>query len=394
MKKAALCTVVICLAVLVSCSSASVPATPTQPMPTQTSIHSNTTVTQAPDKAQNTSAPDQTEAKKISQLLSAMSLEEKVGQMFFVRCPQNDALESVSTYNLGGYILFGNDFKNQTKSSITATIRSYQDAADIPLLIGVDEEGGTVNRISQYKAFRGVPFHSPQELYREGGFDLVKSDTKEKAELLHSLGINVNLAPVCDVSTNPDDYIYARTFGQNGELTAQYVDVVVREMRSNHMGSVLKHFPGYGPGSDTHTGFSRDKRPYSAFETSDFLPFSAGIAAGAGGVLVCHNIVECIDDQLPASLSPAVHDTLRNDLSFDGVIMTDDLVMDAIKDEYGIEEAAVMAVLAGNNILLSTDFPQQIQAVIQAVKEGTISEQSIDDSVKRILAWKIQLGLI
>ena len=155
----------------------------------------------------------------------------------------------------------------------------------------------------------------------------------------------------------------------------------------------MKHFPGYGSNVDTHTGIATDTRPYTSFETADFLPFQAGIAAGAGGVLVSHNIVTCMDETLPASLSPAVHRVLRDTLGFNGVIMTDDLMMEAIKQYTGAQKAAVLAVRAGNDMVLATDFDVQIPAVLAAVEEGTIPMAQIDASVTRILLWKARLGL-
>lgn len=327
-------------------------------------------------------------------LLMVMSLEEKVGQMFIARCPETDAARKAAQYHLGGYILFSNDFKSKTKSQVISDIESYQKASYIGMFIGVDEEGGTVNRISLYSQFRSQPFSSPQELYEEGGFNRIISDTKEKCELLKSLGININFAPVCDVSTNENDFIYKRAFGKDAVSTSEYVKTVVSTMSECGVGSVLKHFPGYGDNVDTHTGMAYDKRPLSTFKNSDFLPFQEGIAAGAGAVLVCHNIVECMDKDLPASLSPEVHRILMDDLGFKGVIITDDLFMDAIKEYFPVDKAAVMAVEAGNDLLCSSDFEEQITAVCNAVKDGTISEDRINESVSRILELKIQLGII
>lgn len=326
-------------------------------------------------------------------ILEKMTLEEKVGQMFIVRCPEEDAINKVSEYKIGGYILFGRDFEGETKTSLTKTIENYQNEAKIPLLIGVDEEGGTVNRVSKYKAFRNTPFKSPQELYKEGGMDLIISDTEEKCELLKSLGINVNFAPVCDISTNSKDYMYKRSFGKNAEKTAEYVENVVSTMKENKVASVLKHFPGYGNNVDTHTGISYDKREYNQFVSSDFIPFESGIEAGADIVLVSHNIVECMDEKYPASLSEKVHKILREELNFDGIIITDDLYMDAIK-EFSNDEAAILAVQAGNDLLCCTDFEVQIPAVINAVKDGKISEERINESVLRILNLKINLGIL
>lgn len=323
-----------------------------------------------------------------------MTIDEKVGQMFIVRVPTENAVEDVNTYHIGGYIMFGRDFTGKTKEQIVQTINGWQANAKIPLLIGVDEEGGIVNRVSTNRNLRAVPFWSPQALYAEGGFDLIRSDAKEKAELLHSLGINLNFAPVSDVSQNPNDFIYSRSFGKDGAATAEYVRNVVEVMQEQKMGSVLKHFPGYGNNTDTHTGIAYDNRPYDTFTSSDFLPFQAGIDAGANMVLVSHNVVNAIDSQSPASLSSRAHKILRNDLGFNGVIITDDLVMDGVRNFAGDAEVAVRAVEAGNDMLCCTNFWEQIPAVINAVNSGQINEERINESVLRILQLKISLGII
>ena len=235
--------------------------------------------------------------------MSGMTLEEKVGQMFIARCPD------------------------------------------------VDEEGGTVNRVSLNPSLRAVPFWAPRDLYASGGMELIKSDTEEKCELLKSLGINMNFAPVCDISTNPSDFMYKRSFGGTPEATADFVETVVSVMNEEKVGSVLKHFPGYGNNSDTHTGIAYDNRSISTFNASDFIPF-------------------------------------------DGVVITDDLAMEGVKQFAGDTEIAVRAVQAGNDLLCCTEFKTQIPAVIDAVKAGTISEERIDESVERILKLKIELGII
>lgn len=348
----------------------------------------------ATEPEQTSTGADTSYEARAKEILQGMSLEEKVGQMFFVRCPETDGVTAVSTWHPGGYILFGRDFDGKTVQQVIDQNAAYQSASSIPMLIGVDEEGGTVVRISQYNQFRPEKFKSPQSLFAGGGLDLIKSDTDEKSDFLLHVGVNVNLAPVCDVSMSPDDFIYARSFGMPAEGTAAYVSTVTQEMVSHRIGCVLKHFPGYGNNVDTHTGIAFDNRSYDTFVTSDFLPFTAGIGAGAGAIMVAHNVVACMDANLPASLSLPVHEILRKDLGFTGVIMTDDLDMDAIKDYTGGKEAAVMAVLAGNDMIISTDFEVQIPAVLAAVNSGEIAKANIDESVLRILVWKLSLGIV
>ena len=337
-------------------------------------------------------AAEKAREERLQGLLNSMTLEEKVGQLFFVRCPETNAVEDISTYHLGGYLLFGRDYKNGeawlTKEQFTEKIQSYQDAAEIPLFIGSDEEGGTVTRASRNPNLFSEPFKSPQAIYSTGGMEALAQDALDKSQSLLDLGINVNFAPVCDVSTDPNDFIYDRTLGQDANMTADYVRLVVPAMTEGGTLPVLKHFPGYGNNADTHTGIAVDQRPMETFETADLLPFKAGIEAGAPFVLVSHNIVKCMDAELPASLSPAVHKVLRETCGFEGIAITDDLAMDAVK-AYAKEGAvAVMALQAGNDMVITTDYRTQIPAVIAAVQEGTLAESVIDSACLRVLKCK------
>ena len=344
--------------------------------------------------------PEELAAAEIEDLLSSLTLEEKVGQLFFVRCPAESAVEDVSTYHLGGYVLFGRDFAGKTADDVIQTICSYQSASEsdtgIPLLIGVDEEGGTVVRVSSSPNLRPSRYKSPQKLLSEGGTEALVADAADKDALLQALGINVNLAPVADVSTDPSDFMYDRTCGLDAAGTADCVSAMVAQMATDGMGSVLKHFPGYGDNVDTHTGIAVDKRSLEHFAASDFLPFSAGIDAGGGtaAVLVSHNIMAAVDPDLPSSLSPAVHDLLRDKLGFDGVAMTDDLAMEAVAAYSEDGAVAVMALQAGNDLIITTDYRTQIPRVIEAAENGTLSLERIDQACRRVLTWKQNLGLV
>lgn len=337
-----------------------------------------------------------TEASEIDidKIISEMSVEEKVGQMFYVRCPESSAVEKVSEYHLGGYILFGRDFNNKTKDEIISDIKSYQQAADIPLLIGTDEEGGTVVRVSSNTNLRDSAFLSPSDTFANGGWNAIEADATEKADLLLSLGINVNMAPDCDITSEPNAFMYYRSFSPNVDNECKFVTTVVNISKQNKLGTVLKHFPGYGNNEDTHTGIAYDNRTYDEFVNVDFKPFQAGIKAGADCILVAHNIVNCMDDNYPASLSEDVHKIIRDELGFDGVIMTDDLSMEAITDFTDGSQAAVAAAKCGNDILCCTDVDTQYPAVLEAVNCGEISIEQINASVRRILIWKSNLGLL
>lgn len=343
--------------------------------------------------------PPDPRAEAVAATLAEMTVEEKVGQLFFVRCPAQGAAEAVAQYHLGGILLFGRDFKDGadnwlTEEQLRGTLDSYQAAAEIPLLMGVDEEGGSVARASRNPNLFPKKCSAPQTLFARGGMDAIRDDALGKNTRLLELGINVNFAPVADVSTDPGDFIYDRTLGQDAQATANYVRTVVEQMNAAGVGAVLKHFPGYGSNVDTHTGIAVDQRPLEQFRSADFLPFSAGIQAGAGSVLVSHNVVTAVDDQLPASLSPAVHQLLREELGFTGVILTDDLAMEAVEAYAQDGSVAVLAVLAGNDMVVTTDFQTQIPLVLDAVAEGTIPEALLDEAVGRVLGWKYDLGLL
>ncbi|MDO4812674.1 MAG: glycoside hydrolase family 3 N-terminal domain-containing protein [Eubacteriales bacterium] len=338
----------------------------------------------------------------LTALLSNLTLEEKVGQLFFLRCPASDAIETISAYHLGGILLFGRDYKDANEAYLSrdafiAKLERYQDAAGndtgIPLFIGSDEEGGTVTRASRNPNLFSAKYPSPQQLYKAGGMKGLLTDTLQYNDQLRALGINVNFAPVCDISTDSGDFIYERSFGQDVQMTSDYISQVVGVMNTAGIGATLKHFPGYGSNSDTHTGIAVDERPYEQFLSEDYLPFMAGIHAGAPFVLVSHNIVTCLDDTYPASLSPAWHDQLRTQLGFEGVILTDDLDMGAVKAYADNGTIAVLALQAGNDMIVCSDLTQ-IAAVISAVQNGILSEETVNNACRRVLAAKQSLLLI
>lgn len=326
-------------------------------------------------------------------IIQNMTLEEKVGQLFLARCPDTDAIEQLQKYHLGGYILFGSDTTGQTKESLKAKIESYQEASQLPMLIAVDEEGGTVCRISNVSTLRKSKFPSPRDLYNQGSMELLLSTEEEKCLLLQDLGINVNMAPVCDITTDPAAFMYKRSLGQSPEITGVFASSVCSVMAQNGIGSVLKHFPGYGNNVDTHTGIAKDNRSLEELKSYDLIPFAMAIENGCDAILVSHTVVKCLDPEYPASISPAVHRYLRNEMVFGGVVVTDDLVMQAITKLYGDGEAAVLAVLAGNDLLCVTNYATQYEAVLVAVENGRIPIEQVDISVERILRWKYRLGL-
>lgn len=340
------------------------------------------------------SATKQAYAATMEARLDKMSLEDKVGQMILAYQPK-DALKMQKKYQFGGYVFFSDYFQNSTPESVVADMKAYQEASKVGMLLAVDEEGGTVNRISKFRQYRDEPFASPQEVYYGGQWDGIVADTKEKAAFLKILGLNTNLAPVADVPYKKSNYIYHRAFSTDAEETAEYVGKVTTEYQEAKVLSCLKHFPGYGDGGNTHRTVIEDTRDKQILETRDVLPFQAGIQQGTPMVMVNHIIVDAYDAKTPASLSKPVHNVLRKQLGFKGVIVTDALEMDGVtKFVNDPAKVAVLAVQAGND-LLCTGYPaEQYKAILKAVRDGTITEERIDESVLRILKMKNTVGLV
>lgn len=330
----------------------------------------------------------------VDRLLEEMTLEEKVGQLFFVRVPETNQLEDIQTYHLGGYVLFGRDVENETSDSLKQKIADYQAASSLPLLIGADEEGGTVTRISRNPNLVETPFASPQAIYAESGWEGIVADTREKAAILNDYGIQTGLFPVADVATDPNAFIYDRTIGLDTEGTSQFVTEVVTALKEADSGSTLKHFPGYGNNRDSHVEIVTDDRSLEELQQNDLPAFQAGIEAGADSVLVSHNIIVSVDPDAPASISPAVHQLLREDLGFDGVVMTDDMDMAGLADFISQEEAGLAALQAGNDLVMSSSYQTQIPYILQAIEDGEYSMEQLETSVRRVLQWKEALGLL
>lgn len=329
--------------------------------------------------------------KKSLRKLKNMSIDQKIGQLLLVRYPEEEQKDVLKKYQFGGYLFFAKDFRNKTKDEVISMINDLQSTSKIPILTAVDEEGGIVVRVSSNPNLRSERFLSSQKLYELGGFDKIKEDTIEKSNLLKELGLNLNLAPVVDVSTNKDDYMYERSIGQNSDITAEYAKTVISASKGSGVSYTLKHFPGYGNNIDTHTASSIDNRSLDDIEKNDLPPFKAGIEAKAEAILVSHNIVDSIDNKNPASISQKVHKLLRKNLNFSGIVITDDLEMGATKD---IEDKSVKAILADNDLLIVTDYLESINEIKNAINNKIITENDLDKKVLKILEWKYYKKLL
>lgn len=324
--------------------------------------------------------------KEAYKKIKKMSLDEKIGQLYLVRYPGDIGKEELKKYGFGGYIFFGKDFKDKTKEEVIDMMNELQKNSNIPIITAVDEEGGTVARVSSNPKIRKERFLSPRDLYLEGGMERIKEDTIEKSKLLNELGLNLNLAPVVDISTDESDYMHSRSLGEDSKTTRVFAKTVIDASKNSGVSYTLKHFPGYGNNTDTHKNASIDDRSLNDINKRDLIPFIEGIKSGCEAILISHNVVNSIDPNNPASLSKEVHNLLIKDLNFDGIIITDDLDMGAIIGNY--KETIEKAINSLNTLIIVTDYEKSIEYTKKLLTEEKININTINKAVFKILCWK------
>ena len=363
--------------------------------------HSANKIVKTNTKTKQSSSPKKHNKKKIdkiTRILNKMTLDEKLGQLYFAHSTGNfdQMKQDVKKYHLGGITLFAPDFTNRTHTKFLNEIRAYQSNSKFGLLIATDQEGGTVTRIDSNSQISKRHFPSPAEIYQQSGLTGIRKEDSTVAKILRQNGINMNFAPVADVALNKDSFIYKRTLEQDYQTTAKYIPIAVKAIQQEHVASCLKHFPGYGDAADTHTGFVQINKPLLKYQTNDLLPFKTGIHAGVDSIMVSHIIIKSIDATKPASLSPAVHHLLRYNLNYHNIIITDDLQMGAIThyaNKYNTVPD-VLALEAGNDMLLGGNYQKNILIIKKAIQNNKISIRQINQSVKRILRLKEKLGIL
>lgn len=338
--------------------------------------------------------------ERIAEIIEEMTPEERAGQLLMADFRQNPdgtgmtvlsdaAREAIQTYHLGGVILFAEnlDTEEQTKA-LTAQI---QQAAEIPLFIGIDEEGGIVSRLDK----SDIP-HEPIPPAAEITDSRAAGETIGKE--LQDLGILVDFAPVADVNTNPDNpVIGSRAFSAEPEIAAERVAAFVDGMEETGVSACAKHFPGHGDTAmDSHHGETYVTHDLERLREVEFLPFRAAIGAGVDFIMAGHiKTPQATTDGMPATLSAEMTQLLRKELNFDGILITDAMNMGAITEEYGAEESVVLAIQAGMDIvLMPTDLPRATETLTEAIRNGEISEERVEESLERILSLKYEKGLL
>lgn len=343
------------------------------------------------------------------EILEQMTLEEKVYQMFIVTpemltgaevvtaCGERTR-ESLSQYPVGGLIYFDQNlsYPKQTTDMLNNTQNYMRKHIGIGMFLGIDEEGGKVARCAknlETTAFSPMADYGERNDWNEA-YRIGQTIGKE----ISQLGFNVDFAPVADVNLNSNNELGNRIFSSNPEVVSNMVSGVVKGFRNAGTASTLKHFPGLGAeNGNTHNDSEVViDRSLDDLRNTEFLPFRSGIEAGAEFVMVGHQIVTGAEDNLPSSLSQVVcTDWLRGELGFDGIIITDSFRMNTISKNYSAGESAVTAVNAGvDMILMPSDLTVSVEAIENAVHNGQISEERINQSVYRILSEKEKLNLL
>lgn len=347
--------------------------------------------------------------KKVLKLLNEMTLEEKIGQLFFITPEKLTGIgvaiqagdttkQMLEQYPVGGLIYFSQNI--ETPDQITSMIENSQSYSRIPLFIGIDEEGGTlVARIANNPNFNVEKFPNMKEIGATGDPNQAFYVGSTIGSYLHSYGFNMDFAPDADLLTNPNNSVIGeRSFGSDPTLVGTMTAQAVKGFQQENVSAVIKHFPGHGDTKeDSHTEAAIVTKTLDELRMAEFIPFQSGIEAGVDGVMVGHlQVPQVTGTDTPATLSPIIiTDILRNELGFQGLVITDSLSMGAITQYYSSDEAAVLALQAGTDILLMPeDFPLAYQGVLNAVSSGTLSEERIDESVKRILTVKYNRGII
>ena len=347
--------------------------------------------------------------KKVLKLLNEMTLEEKIGQLFFITPEKLTGIgvaiqagdttkQMLEQYPVGGLIYFSQNI--ETPDQITSMIENSQSYSRIPLFIGIDEEGGTlVARIANNPNFNVKKFPNMKEIGATGDPNQAFYVGSTIGSYLHSYGFNMDFAPDADLLTNPNNSVIGeRSFGSDPTLVGTMTAQAVKGFQQENVSAVIKHFPGHGDTKeDSHTGAAIVNKTLDELRMAEFIPFQSGIEAGVDGVMVGHlQVPQVTGTNTPATLSPIiVTDILRNELGFQGLVITDSLSMGAITQYYSSDEAAVLSLQAGADILLMPeDFPLAYQGVLNAVSSGALSEERIDESVKRILTVKYNRGII
>ncbi|WP_028610905.1 beta-N-acetylhexosaminidase [Paenibacillus harenae] len=358
-------------------------------LPANPSPSVNPTPTAAPP-------PSQEPVDLIKERISEMSVDEKIGQMVLVGLEgttlQSDAKEMIERYRVGGFILYKDNIDNASQTvSLLNQLKEANAANKAPLWLSLDQEGGKVNRMPEQ--LKELP--TARAIGKVNNSEYTKRIGQAIGEELQAFGFNMDFAPVLDINSNPDNPVIGnRSFGADPDTVTQHGLEMMRAIQSKDVAAVVKHFPGHGDTSvDSHLELPVVTKSLSELKSFELLPFIEAVREDADAVMIAHLLIPKIDNKYPASLSgKVITDLLRDELAYDGVVITDDMTMGGITKHFGMGEAAVLTVQAGSDILLiGHEHSMQVevlQALKKGVEEGALTEDRLDQSVYRILKLK------
>ena len=345
---------------------------------------------------------------QVEKLLSSMSIEEKVAQLFVVLPEQlvgnvshvtaagEATREAINNRPVGGIVYLESNLVSpqQTKTMLQNVQKYSMDRLDLPMFLCVDEEGGQVTRLAGKAGFDLPVYDNMSVIGSRGDTEQAYQMGESIGQYLYDLGFNTDFAPVADVLTNPNNQVVRyRSFGSDPETVKDMTDAVSRGLASKKILATYKHFPGHGnTAADTHAGYAYSNKTKEELYQCELIPFIQGIEDEVPFIMMGHiSLPNIVGDDTPASLSKTiVTDLLIDELGYQGIIITDALNMGAVSQQYSSAQAAVKALNAGVDMLLMpADFNAAYQGVLTAVQSGEISEERIDESVEKILKTKI-----
>ncbi len=358
---------------------------------------------QTADSQETTEVTEEEKPSLVDETLAGMTLHEKVCQMMFVTPEEltgedgvtvaGDATrQALENYPVGGIVYFAKNLESQDQ--VKEMIDNSQKYSSIGLFVATDEEGGVVNRLMDTV---GTTYIGSMYYYKDDGDETAYENAYTIANDMSALGFNLDFAPVADVWSNPDNTVIGeRAYSDDYAQAAELVGNAVKGFNDGGVMCTLKHFPGHGDtAEDSHYSSAYVHRTKEEIMADEMQPFRSGIEAGAEFVMVGHLIVPDIDE-VPATLSYKIATgILRDELKFEGVAITDSFEMESIADNYSVDDAVVMSVKAGIDMILQPkDMASAVNSIEQAVADGELSEDRIDESVRRILTLKESRGLL
>lgn len=402
--------VILCsMAIFLSGCSGLLPDTSSTLTPTQTIARPTPTLQSVQPKSDSHGIPTEALARsqleKVQRIMAGMTLEQKLGQLIVVEYLgnnyQNGLQYMISQQFIGGYMYQESnhnfDPPYNVASQVDALSQQAMHDAKIPLMIATDQEGGLVNRLSRFHG--DLP--SAADMAASGNPNLALTQGSQSAKWMLELGINTDLAPVVDVHTVDPPVLATRMFGSNPKMVASYAGAFLSGLQNNGVAGCLKHFPGLGAiTSDPHTGLPTVNRSLADLNAIDLAPYRLMIQSDQPAMIMSTDVLmPSIDPTLPAELSPkAINGILRKQLGYDGVVITDGLYMHGISERWSLSQAAVLSIIAGNDLIEGPYTPDLVASVVtalkQALQQGTLTMNRVDQAVERILLLKLHFGII